>query len=420
LVRQPSPHRSEDSQDRETTAVHPVSVLKPIRLTIPGEYWDSQVYSGALYLFGQSGELVTLSWDRLVEELPVPTELRVAANAALLGNHTLYEPGARQLVEDPEIGPILIKKFLRLASELTDWQPRDLSRARTEDNLLPFPHNDSEIHYNQLYVGATDGLYGLESGETRRSGKDVVRYSDVPALDIAAKFRTIAQACGSEGLLEVRVPADKKARTLRGVFKLSQTPCVRCEWAYSSVIASGYDATVYLASFRRVRSDQVVRAKRNERQFDRVIPSSEMFANVSASGFTWGARDKIYRYAEGRIEVVRYSPNTRKTAEPKFEEIGNIEVASMTDTPIVSARVAPFGCVIEHDEGLLVIPTIGDPMFLPGEPTNWRVFPRSVDYLNQLHVVYEDRLEVYAFTHDYFIDQRSKLAGIEVSASAEA
>jgi hypothetical protein len=31
---------------------------------------------------------------------------------------------------------------------------------------------------------------------------------------------------------------------------------------------------------------------------------------------------------------------------------------------------------------------------------------------NQLHVIYEDRLEILSFNHDYFVDQEAKLSGI--------
>jgi hypothetical protein len=51
-------------------------------------------------------------------------------------------------------------------------------------------------------------------------------------------------------------------------------------------------------------------------------------------------------------------------------------------------------------------------MVIPGEPVNWRVFPRSKHYANHLHVVYDDRLEVWSFNHDYFLDQKKKRLGI--------
>jgi len=49
-----------------------------------------------------------------------------------------------------------------------------------------------------------------------------------------------------------------------------------------------------------------------------------------------------------------------------------------------------------------------------GEPVNWRIFPRSKHYENQLHIIYNDRLEIISFNHDYFVNQNEKWAGIEV------
>ncbi len=44
---------------------------------------------------------------------------------------------------------------------------------------------------------------------------------------------------------------------------------------------------------------------------------------------------------------------------------------------------------------------------------HWRVFPRSDHYSNQLHIIYDDRLEIVSFVHDYFVDQSSKLSGFK-------
>lgn len=79
---------------------------------------------------------------------------------------------------------------------------------------------------------------------------------------------------------------------------------------------------------------------------------------------------------------------------------------------IVSAKVALFGTVVELQNGLRVIPSAGAVVRLDGEPVCWRVFPRSYHYENQMHIIYDDRMEVLSFNHDYFVDQKSKLSGI--------
>jgi hypothetical protein len=50
---------------------------------------------------------------------------------------------------------------------------------------------------------------------------------------------------------------------------------------------------------------------------------------------------------------------------------------------------------------------------LSGSVARWRVYPRSFRYENHLHAVYENRLVIYSFVNDYFVDQRMKTRGIE-------
>lgn len=49
----------------------------------------------------------------------------------------------------------------------------------------------------------------------------------------------------------------------------------------------------------------------------------------------------------------------------------------------------------------------------PEAVARWRVYPRSKRYENHLHVIYEDRLTVYSYNHDYFVDQAYKVKGIQ-------
>ncbi|MDR3718781.1 MAG: hypothetical protein P4K98_08260 [Bryobacteraceae bacterium] len=394
-----------------------ITIPEAVRVVVPGKFWDSQLYAGTLYLFGLSGELSTLSWDKLVADLPVPDRLRVAADFALLGNHRLYEPGARLLLSDPDIRLLLQQKFHELCAQ-SPWEalPADGS---VDDNPLPFPHNDSEVHYSNLYVGASEGLFCLEMAGAREDGRCL---SEVPTFNIAAKYQTIAQAAGSAGLFAVRIGNDPRTPDQHpsdSQTQVSELPCMTCEWATSSIIAAGFNNNVYVAMYESSnRPNDRLGNRRPERTFHSIISESDIYGEdpQRPRGFIWGAGDKILRFGDDRVEVVQYGRNKRK--EPTFSIKGNIPLDnSEIGESIVSARVASFGSVIERDDGLFVMLTTGDSLSLPGEPTNWRVFPRSRNYLNHLHIIYSDRLEVWAFTHDYFVDQEAKLEGLNAAAS---
>ena len=113
---------------------------------------------------------------------------------------------------------------------------------------------------------------------------------------------------------------------------------------------------------------------------------------------------------QGRVHIVKYSPWEDAFGD-RFKDLGVIRLAEWKGD-VVSGGTAVFGTVIECDRALVIVPSEGQPITLSGEPVNWRTFPRSKYYENQLHVIYEDRIEIFSFNHDYFVDQETKRSGI--------
>jgi hypothetical protein len=386
--------------------------MQAIKLTIPGLYWDSQIYSGFLYLFGIAGEITVLNWNKVVNELPVPDKLKVARDTAFKQSDLLYSWGARQLTTDPEIRLILIQKFehlakLELVIELAKNKPV------TQDNPMPFPHSDSDIHYSTLFVGAQSGLFTSRChGYSKNPVDDSDQRWDAPVLDLSTSYRTVALAAGEEGLYEFNINNLK----LKPVAKKD---CTMCEWAFYSIYGSSHLGSGFLAAYEKVEDEESSgrRRKHFTRRFERLIPSGDLFHHQNNNGFSWGARDKFYYFKDGVIDILRYVPQPKKGQE-KFKSLGQIRLQPWKGD-VVSAKVAPFGSVIECDNALIVIQSDGEISTFLGEPVNWRVFPKSEHYTNQLHIIYEDRLEIISFVHDYFIDQQSKRSGINMRLSDE-
>ena len=100
-----------------------------------------------------------------------------------------------------------------------------------------------------------------------------------------------------------------------------------------------------------------------------------------------------------------------KYTSTKQQSLGRISIENLTDE-IISADSSYFGVVLEMDESLLVVDSLGQSHFIQNEPVNWRVFPKSINYINHLHIIYEDYMDIYIFTHDYFVNQKEKKLGI--------
>ena len=154
------------------------------------------------------------------------------------------------------------------------------------------------------------------------------------------------------------------------------------------------------------------------RIFDRVLEETELFG-ADGDGYEIAYQDKFYRVRDGQIAIVKANPFSRK-AENRLLSFGDVQIAEWKGE-LVSAKVAVFGVVLEYDAALVVVGNGPNESVeihtVPGEPVNWRVFPRSANYRNHLHVVRDDVLEVWSFNHDFFVEeQKYKKMGTRYSA----
>jgi len=151
---------------------------------------------------------------------------------------------------------------------------------------------------------------------------------------------------------------------------------------------------------------------RGARTLEKIVPGKRIFHR---RGYSWGTQDKICMATDGCVDVVQYNP-WRKTDEARLRPLGSIHLRPWKGR-VIAGGVALFGTIIECENAVVVVPSEGEAITLPGEPVNWRVFPRSKYYKNLLHIIYEDRLEIYSFNHDYFVDQKMKRSGIRFTGA---
>lgn len=396
--------------------------MQPIRLSIYGDFWDSQVYSGKLYLFGADASILTFNWDKLVDELGSDESTRVAVVAAYSDSSLLYHPRNQVLIQDYEIKTALVAKFERLADQRFNLGLNDLANVliRQQDNNFPFPHADTEIYGNVLYVSSDQGIH---SGACNRKDKYPVitrptRDHDVRAFGIEASYNALAVAGGREGLYEMSLTDRRRSRGQREFMRRSENDCVDCNWTFQSIFASSLRQPGFLVEFEKHEETVEIedigyrQARRTTRSFRGLLDGNSIF---HTQGYSWGVQDKLCLYHEGIVDVVRYYPWFNEPEE-RFTRLTSIQLENWKGT-VLGAASTLFGIVLECENALVVIPSTGAPITLTGEPVKWRVFPRSKNYENQLHVVYEDRIDILSFNHDYFVNQKEKVAGLEMFPS---
>lgn len=383
--------------------------MQPVKMVIPGKYWDSFIYKGRLYIFGMEGDIRSIAWDEFISEWRVPDESRIAFVCAYLRSDYLYSSEVQDLLRDSEVQPVIRRKFeylSRIELHATEAMLGRFQKGR-QQNPIQFPHADIEIYTDQLFVGSAHGLYQATCNKKNKypvSTKPKKKW-DGPVLSMSASYGALALAAGGEGLFEHQISSGYRWNSAEETHQVADIKCRDCSWAYYSIFASS-DSSGYLAEFRKNSDDTY--GNDADRSFDKIETAEQIFGS---GGYSWGVQDKLCQARRNSIKVVKYEPWKRD--EAPIRDLGDIEFESWKGD-IVSACTTNFGMIVELENALVVFPSDGQPVTIPGEPVNWRVFPRSRRYENQLHVCYEDRMEIYSFNHDYLVDQQQKLSGFTV------
>ena len=127
---------------------------------------------------------------------------------------------------------------------------------------------------------------------------------------------------------------------------------------------------------------------------------------------SWASAEKIHTAKTQRLSSSSYAPprNVPYGIREASTKLGEIVLNGVTGRPIGGGS-ATFGAVVEFDDELIVVSSEEEQARIEGPVTRWRLYPRSMNYENHLHVIFDDRIEILAFYRDYFVDQDKKRFG---------
>ncbi len=397
--------------------------MQPLKLTLVGDFWDSLIYKGRLYLWDMDNVLHVYDWDSFIASI-AQGPLRLPLTCGFAEGDTLYRHPLQIVTGDPDIRSLLSEKFASASESDYVFTFQDLEAYLLGRQDSPFDslHDDSAIYNNELFALTGSGLRRAEANKPKKNVYKVERKSekiwDGAGTSLQAGRGYLAIAAADDGIFEWHLSSN----SLRHV---SERHALFASWNFTSIYGSSDIGPGYLAVFRwRTGGSWSHRKLPLVREFARMVDEEGIFGPLNqedeGSGhISWGSQEKLYRAGIGWIETVRYTQ--KYAADPQedrrpFQTMGKIRLNNADLSamgPAVSGNVAFFGVVVEFDEGLAVVTSDNIIHAIAGPVTRWRVFPRSVHYENQLHVILEDRLDIYSFNNDYFVDQASKTAGIE-------
>jgi len=404
--------------------------MQPVKLTIYGNFWDSQIYKGRLYLWDMDNALHIYDWDALVESM-FQDDLELPLTCAFLRSDLLYQfSDLNAIFRDPQVHKVVREKLEFISQRGWAYSLHDIENFRMGKQDSPFDtlHDDSAIYYNNIYALTDSGLYLAGAHKPIRYVYKVERKPeklwDGLGTSIQVSGGTLAIAAADEGLFQLSLWDSNEPEPVSDRYTLF------ANWAFASIYGSSDLAPGYLAAFSWHRfSDEAASPDRNDRwirKHERIIDEEEIFgfrpeAPRQDGSLSWGSQEKLYLVNSSQIHIVRFKQKYVSKPDGKnipFEHIGSIDLTNSHVNNMeqaIGGGVEFFGLIVEYPENLLVATSNDEFYVIQGPITQWRVFPRSVRYENHLHVISDDRIDIYSFNDDYLIDQRSKKAGIEYS-----
>jgi hypothetical protein len=361
-----------------------------IKVHIEGEYLDSYVYSGALFLMDFNGDLSSYNWKSLIETYLSPSAA-TDIDAAYFSN-LLIDCRTSAAVGVQE-GPV----FLELFIDQVTLKKHETARIAFDD----WPA-DISIYTNRLYIASQRGVYQhgfvrLSTGVVTQFEKSIPLWQEAALRAAPGDMNRVAVAAGRSGLLTVS-PFAKGGPT-----QISEAACSDCDWQGVTLVATT-DGGAIEAEFdempKRVSGENTDAYWKVVNLLKQKGPKSVEKISVADGKalFSWIGGDRVFAIDENfQLYARRRTDSSQINQRSTFEKIDEgIQLSATRNSPHFSARTTTFGTLIELGETLNLLTEQGlSP--IAENVGRWRTFPRSKSYANQVHIAAEDCVTVQAF-----------------------
>ena len=272
--------------------------MQPLELSIPGDFWDVQIYSGRLYLWHYDGRLSVYDWEKLINLVYPRAVQSLAVKAAWLRGNSLYHPDVLAVFEDPAFRKLLEKELAKLTAEAPVITPKMLEKSLygEQDNPVKELPTDTEIFKNILYLVTYEGFWSATAHRKNRrypvSSKPKKRW-DAQVYSASASHGRIALSAGNDGLYEFDVDYSNgfEDRGDAGIAPLSSRHSSYADWAFASIYNTSLVGRSCLLAYSW--QDDSTDPRRRSRTFVREVDESEILKNGHGADLSWGAGDKI-------------------------------------------------------------------------------------------------------------------------------
>ncbi|HIE1342877.1 hypothetical protein I5L43_03470 [Serratia marcescens] len=369
-----------------------------IKVNIVGDFIESYIYSGVLFTVDTNGVLCSYSWDHLIRRY-----LSLYPEYAKFKNKLLDSRKNNASLLNEDITITIDKNFLN-------------KNQKGTCTGLDVWCTDLDVKDNILYIASEKGVETIPFVEEWNNGvvqnfvepDTVWSGAKVFGLSTGSWGRTIL-AAGTSGAIEIvnnKVSQVKQIGLSKKVEReIDNNIILDCEWDSFSTLAilDGIDKKIAY-KFNNIGSDGFLKGnvkayegfiklsdKEKRDKINKIIKALE-YENgetVSLDNFShsWFENNILHAIDHNNnIYALKRGGWVESNKEDFFDEF-----------LVVKLKNISAGSFVETEDDEIYRLINGKKYPLPEGFTSWRVFPRSKNYQDRIHIVYDDFLQIRIF-----------------------
>ena len=349
---------------------------KYISIKIEGDFIDSFIYSGILFLVSANSQISIYNWEGLLSNISHKRPLYNFLKDCRNGLNLVEDEYQEIYIEEEQLKEHKWGETLRLKA----WS------------------TDINVYSNCLYIADENGVdrVNLDFDSKRLAQDTRFQLWDKYAYKISPNDNSrIAIAAGSNGIITA---FPRKTIIIESEdIKTIEINSYDCEWIGNNLITNSKNGA-YVSVFAELpKKTQEINIPdsfySNLNRLKRQTPETIKIDNDSQASiiYSWMAGRKLFSLLNNG-EVIGKDINVLQGIKTRNTTLLPLPTSSC----VLAVRSGLFGAVIEIGDNLFSLTESGVDS-ISHRPVSWRVFPRAKNYLNHLHIVENDYLAICAY-----------------------
>lgn len=365
-----------------------------LNLKIEGDFIDSFIYSGVLYILDTEYNFSSYFWADICQYIKQRNNRRNTLDQNLyyyLTDNTAFT--RRNLNVDTELNLTELNKLRKDIININCW-PSDIC-----------------IYSNKLYYAGDDGVYFIDTDyQTAEFKKDkkLNKIFGTKSFAISpANYHRVALAAGIQGVYTTCFYNNKNNPEEK---KISNESSIDIEWMNNELFINSKNFCIN--KFQEILKKSEIEENPQLSNIREELSKKSRLGNLPDTGISTKSyfdyvrsvlratpehidlsSNYVYGWSSGDVNYFLRNNNSITAKDNNRQSSLEIPIGDY-NLNILRARTSGCGTILENNDGKLFLLTKGKIEEISHDSVSWRVYPRARNHSNHLHVINDDDLTV--------------------------